>query len=147
LKGLVVGRVGCGLEKEYGNKLEIVDWLDWHVLQKKMNESKILFVPNIYDASPRVIAECITKDLAVLMNRHILCGSKYINYETGEFFSDEIDLKTALTNLQNRIYKISPKNWWSNNYSQEKSQKKLQKFLADAFPGELENIDRVKFIL
>lgn len=147
LKGLVVGRVGCGLEKEYGNKLEVVDWLDWHVLQEKMNESKILFVPNIYDASPRVIAECITKNLPVLMNRHILCGSKYINYETGEFFSDEIDLKTALTNLQNRIYKISPKNWWLNNYSQEKSQKNLHKFLADAFPGELDDIDRVKFIL
>ena len=147
LKGLVVGRIGCGLEKQYGNKLEVVDWLDWHILQEKMKESKILFVPNIFDASPRVVAECITKDIAVLMNRDILCGSKYINYETGEFFTDENDLKGALTNLLNRIYKISPKKWWEANISQEKSQGLLRDFLADAFPGSLDNIKRVKFIL
>ena len=147
LKGLIVGRVGCGLEKPYGNKLEVVDWLDWHILQEKMRESNILFVPNIFDASPRVVAECITKDISVLMNRNILCGSKYINYETGEFFSNENDLKGALTNLLNRIYKISPKKWWSENISQEKSQGLLCDFLADAFPGSLDSVDRVKFIL
>lgn len=147
MKGLIVGRVGCGLEKQYGNKLEVVDWLDWYVLQDKMRESKILFVPNIYDASPRVIAECITKDVAILMNRNILCGSKYVTYETGELFTDEVDLKSAITNLQHRIYKISPKKWWSENYSEEHSQKNLRNFLVDAFPGSLENIDRVKFIL
>jgi hypothetical protein len=147
LKGLIVGRVGCGLEKEYGDKLEIVDWLDWHVLQDKMRESKLLFVPNIFDASPRVIAECITKNLAVLMNKNILCGSKYIHYETGEFFTNEFDIRAALTKLLNRIYKISPKNWWAEHYSEELSQKNLRKFLADAFPGTLDNIVRVKFIL
>jgi len=147
MKGLIVGRVGCGLEKEYGNKMEVVDWLEWHTLQEKMRESKILFVPNVYDASPRVIAECITKGLPVLMNRKILCGSKYVTYETGEFFTDEVDLKSAVTNLQHRMFKISPKRWWSENYSQESSQKNLQKFLADAFPSSLNNVDRVKFIL
>ena len=149
LKGLIVGRVGCGLEKIYGNKLEVVDWLEWGKLQEKMQESKILFVPNIYDASPRVVAECITKDVAVLMNKNILCGSKYITYETGEFFTDETDLKAAVSSLQNRLYKISPKKWWAENYSQEISQKKLCSFLKDAFPEEesLKNIDRVKFIL
>ena len=149
MKGLIVGRVGCGLEKEYGDKMEVVDWLDWHILQEKMRESKILFVPNVYDASPRVIAECITKGVPVLMNRKILCGSKYITYETGELFTDEIDLKSAVTTLQNRMFKISPKRWWSENYSQERSQKNLQKFIADAFPGSdsLNKVDRVKFIL
>jgi hypothetical protein len=147
MKGLIVGRVGCGLEKEYGDKMEVVDWLDWHILQEKMRESKILFVPNVYDASPRVIAECITKDLPVLMNRNILCGSKYVTYETGELFTDEVDLKSAVTALKNRMYKISPKKWWSENYSQERSQKNLHKFLVDAFPGSLANVDRVQFIL
>jgi len=147
MKGLVVGRVGCGLEQKYGEKLEVVDWLDWHVLQEKMRESKFLFVPNIFDASPRVIAECMTKDLPVLMNKNILCGSKYINYDTGEFFSDENDLRPALTNLKNKLFKISPKTWWKNNYSQEKSQGRLREFLHNAFPGTLDNVDRVKFIL
>jgi hypothetical protein len=149
MKGLIVGRVGCGLEKEYGDKMEVVDWLDWHILQEKMRESKMLFLPNVYDASPRVIAECITKGLPVLMNKKILCGSKYITYETGEFFTDEVDLKSAVTKLQNRMFKISPRKWWFENYSQERSQKNLQKFLADAFPGSgyLTTVDRVQFIL
>jgi hypothetical protein len=147
LKGLVVGRVGCGLEEQYGDKIEVVEWLDWHVLQDRMRESKFLFVPNIYDASPRVVAECITKDLSVLMNKNILCGSKYINYDTGELFSDENNIRPALTKLLNKQFKISPKTWWSKNYSQEKSQKKLRDFLYESFPDELQGIDRVRFIL
>jgi len=147
LKGLVVGRIGCGLEETYGSKLEVVEWFDWHVLQDKMRESRFLFVPNIYDASPRVVAECITKDVPVLMNGNILCGSKYIKYESGELFTSENDLRPALTKLINKEYKISPKKWWSENYSQEKSQKRLHNFLCDAFPGDFESIDRVKFIL
>ena len=147
LKGIVVGRVGCGLEDRFGDKLEVVEWLDWHILQEKMRESKMLFVPNIYDASPRVVAECITKDVPVLMNKNILCGSKYINYETGELFSDENDLRPALTNLINKQYKISPKKWWSENYSNEKCQKRLRDFLYESFPKELAGVDRVKFIL
>jgi hypothetical protein len=147
MKGLIVGRDGCDLEKEYGSKLEVAEWLDWHVLQDKMRASKFLFVPNIFDASPRVVAECITKDLPVLMNRNILCGSKYINYETGELFTDDADIRDALTALLNKQDKISPKKWWNSNYSQEKSQVDLREFLDRSFPNELDGIKRVKFIL
>ncbi len=147
LKGLIIGRINCGLEKLYGDKIEVLDFLDWHILQEKMRQSKILFVPNIFDASPRVVAECITKDVAVLMNKNILGGFKYINYETGNFFSDENDLVPNLSDLLNRIDKISPKKWWSENYSQEICYKKLRNFLAESFTGSLENIDQVKFIL
>ena len=146
LKGLIVGRVNCGLEEEYGDQLEIVDWLDWHLLQQKMRESRMLFVPNIFDASPRVIAECMTKNLPVLMNINILCGFKYINYETGEFFNDEHDLTNALIKILSRINKISPKKWWDQNYGQEISYKRLKKFLFDSFNDSF-NIDQVKFIL
>jgi len=147
LKGLVVGRDGCDLEDKYDeDQLKIIGWLDWHKLQEKMRESKFLFVPNVYDASPRVIAECITKDLAVLMNKEILCGFKYVNYETGEFFTNEVDIKPALTNLLNKQYKISPKKWWTEHYSQEKSQKVLRDFLVETDNLSRE-IRRVKFIL
>lgn len=147
LKGLIVGRENCGLEKEYGDYLEVIGWLDWHVLQQKMREAKFLFVPNIYDASPRVVAECITKNLQVLMNRNIMCGFKYINYNTGELFNDETDVKSALNRLLNKPASVSPRKWWSENYSQEKLQKKLRDFLAEGYPGELDNVERVKFIL
>jgi hypothetical protein len=147
LKGLVVGRENCGLEETYGNYLEVVGWLDWGKLQEKMREAKFLFVPNIFDASPRVVAECLTKNLQVLMNRNIICGFKYINYQTGELFSDETDVKIALTNMLNKPATVSSKKWWSENYSQEKSQKRLRDFLAEGFPGELEGVEKVQFIL
>ena len=147
LKGLIVGRENCGLEKEYGDYLEVIGWLDWHVLQEKMRESKFLFVPNIYDASPRVVAECLTKNLQVLMNRNIMCGFKYINYHTGELFNDETDVKSALTRIINKPASISPRKWWSENHSQDKSQKKLRDFLAEGYPGKLDTVENVKFIL
>ena len=147
LKGLVVGREGCGLEALYGDQIEVVGFLDWHIMQEKMRESRMLFVPNIYDASPRVVAECITKDIPVLMNQEILCGFKYIHPETGEFFSTETDFKPALERLLGRIDTISPKEWWSKHYSTENAYKKLRDFLAKSFPGTLDHIKEVKFIL
>ena len=148
LKGLIVGRENCGLEhEEYGKYLEVIGWLDWSALQEKMREAKFLFVPNIFDASPRVVAECITKNLQVLMNRGIMCGFKYINYKTGELFNDETDVRGALVNLLAKPSTVSPKKWWAENYSQDKSQKLLRDFLAEGFPGVLDDVQRVKFIL
>jgi hypothetical protein len=147
LKGLVLGREGCGLEALYGNNIEIAGFLPWHILQDKMKESRMLFVPNIYDASPRVVAECITKNVPVLMNQDILCGYKYIQPETGEFFSTEKDFKPALERLLSRLGTISPREWWRQNYSQAQSYKKLRDFLAGCFPGTLDNVELVKFIL
>jgi hypothetical protein len=148
MKGLIVGRDNCGLEQEeYGKYLEVIGWLDWHVLQEKMREAKILFVPNIFDASPRVVAECITKNLQVLMNRNIMCGFKYINYQTGELFNDETDIRNALTNLMAKPKSVSSKKWWSENHSQDKSQKRLRDFLVEGIPGVIDDVQRVKFIL
>ena len=149
LKGLVVGRTNCCLEKEYGDSIEVSDWLEYGKLQDKMRESRFLFVPNIQDASPRVIAECLIKDVPVLMNANIMCGFKYVHHETGEFFHDETDISDALTRLMDRIDTIAPAKWWETHYSHEQSQKKLRDFLVEAFPQEpcLKNIDRVKFIL
>jgi hypothetical protein len=147
LKGLIVGRVGCNLEKIYGKMIETTDFLPWNLLQEKMKESKFLFLPNIYDASPRVIAECIIKDLPILMNINIVCGFKYIDYETGEFFNDETDIRESLTLLLNKLDKISPKKWWIENYGIEKSAVKLRNFLYLYYPNILENVTKVTFII
>ena len=149
LKGLVVGRDGCGLENEYDqDELEVVGWLDWNQLQEKMRESKFLFVPNVFDASPRVIAECITKGLSVLMNKDILCGFKYVTDATGEFFTNEIDIRSALNLLRKRRRNThNIKKWWAKHYSQEKSQTGLRNFLEYCYPGLLSNVKFVRFIL
>ena len=149
LKGLVVGRIGCGLEEEFGGKIEVTDMLEFNVFQDKLRESRFLFVPNIYDASPRVIAEALIKNVPILMNRHIVCGSKYINHETGEFFNDEYDIRYSLDSLFAKIEKISPRKWWKKNYSTDKMERKLRDFLNNAFPNTnaLDYVSHIKFVL
>jgi hypothetical protein len=151
LKGLIVGRIGCGLEALYGDKVEVTDFLNWHNLQDCMKKSKFLFVPNIYDASPRVVAECLTKDLPVLMNENIVCGFKYINNKTGVLFSNENDFKDSLVKILQNIKNntISPREWWRQNYSQEKCQKVLRDFLYknNNVNNSLDKVEKVKFIL
>ena len=147
LKGLIVGRVNCKLEEQYGDRVEVTNFLPWHELQEKMRESKFLFLPNIYDASPRVIAECLTKGLPVLMNENITCGFKYIDYETGEFFNDEKDIEPALIKLLAKMDKISPKKWWEEHYGVERTGIKLRNYLYDIYPEIIGDIKQVKFII
>ena len=147
LKGLLVGRIGCGLEQQYPDLIETTDFLNYHDLQQKMKESKFLFVPNISDASPRVVSECLIKNVPILMNSNIVCGFKYINYETGEFFSDENNLSNAIQTLLDKLPVISPQKWWSENYSYQKSSKKLRNFLYESYPSILENTKEVSFYL
>lgn len=132
LKILVVGRTNCGLEELYPNNIEVVSFLPYHDFQTKLKESRYLFVPNIYDASPRVVTEAISNDIPVLMNRSIICGSKYINDETGELFTDNNDIYYHLKRLLSR--KMSPRAWWRKNYSRKESGVKLRNFLLNAYP-------------
>jgi len=145
LKVLVIGRLNCGLEKLYGDKIEILDFLPYHEFQNKIRESRTLFIPNVYDASPRTVAEALIKDVPVLMNRSIVCGSKYITYETGELFTDEHDITVSLERLLAKRDKISPKKWWSQNYSRKQMGKNMRDFLYTQYPDILENVKEVSF--
>ena len=142
---LVVGRTSCGLEEKFGKRIETVDFLPFHEFQQKLHESKILFVPNVADASPRVVAEAMIKDVPVLMNKNIMGGSKYIVEETGEFFTDETDVAQAIERILNS--EKTPRKWWRNNYSVKSSSLKLHKFVADAYPGTFDDVEEIKFIL
>ena len=141
LKGLCVGRIGCDLSKY---NITVTDFLPYHELQQKMRESKFLFLPNIYDASPRVIAECLIKDLPVLMNKSIVCGTKYINNQTGELFIDEHNIRNALDNI---LKFKSPRKWWIENHNVEFNSIKLRDFLYTQYPELLEKIKNVSFII
>jgi len=145
LKILIIGRLNCGLEELYGNNITIQDFLPYHEFQEKLKQSRFLFVPNIYDASPRVITEAISKDVPVLLNTSIVCGSKYINNETGEIFTDENDIRLALIKLLDKKDKISPKKWWKENYSRQKSGKKLRDFLYTQYPDILQDVKEIYF--
>jgi len=145
LKVLVVGRLNCGLEELYGDRIEVVGFLPYHEFQDKMKACRYLFVPNVYDASPRVVTEALSKDIPVLMNRNIVCGSKYINDETGELFTDENDVEMRISSLMKKD--LRPREWWAKNYSRESSGVKFRNFLREVFPDEqkLQDAAEVQF--
>ena len=147
LKGLAVGRIGCNLEKEYGNKLETTDFLNWHDLQNKMKQSKFLFVPNIHDASPRVVSECLIKNIPILMNKNILCGSKYITDDTGILFENEYDFDNKLYKLLSNINTMHPQKWWISNYGISATSIKLRNFLYNIYPDIIKYTQTVSFII
>ena len=147
LKMLIIGRLNCGLEKLYGDKLEILDFMPYHEFQEKLRQSRCLFIPNIYDASPRTVAEALIKDIPVVMNRSIVCGAKYINQETGELFTDENDLRYSLTKLLAKKDTISPKKWWKQNYNKKKMAKMFRDFLYKQYPETLENTTEIHFYM
>ena len=95
IKGLLIGRSGCDLPegcsgfdiKEFDND-ETKDFLDidlvtteklgYYELNKKYDEAKMIFIPNIHDASPRVVTEAMGHNIPCLMNNNIVGGWKYI---------------------------------------------------------------------
>ena len=137
LRVLVIGRENCGLEKLYGDRITVMGFLPWGEFQEKLRESRILFVPNIYDASPRVVAESLIKGLPVLMNRAIVCGSKYVVPETGELFTDENDIRWSIQKLLERLPSMDTAAWWKKHYSGKKSGKKMRGVIEKWFPGYL----------
>jgi hypothetical protein len=137
LKILVIGREHCGLEKLYGDQITVMGFLPWHEFQEKLRQSRILFVPNIYDASPRVVAESLIKGLPVLMNRAIVCGSKYIVPETGELFTDENDIRWSVLQLLSRMPTMDTAAWWKQHYSRKTSGQKMRTAIEEWFPGFL----------
>ncbi len=145
LNVFVIGRTKCGLEEKYGDRIQTVGFLPWDQFQQKLRESRILFVPNIADASPRVIAEAMTKNVPVLMNRKILCGSKYVVDETGELFTDETDVADALQKIIGG--NKTPQKWWSKNYSEQKSATLLCDFVKKSFPNQFSDIKEIHFVL
>ena len=93
----------------------------------------MLIVPNIHDASPRVVTEAMCMNLPVLMNKNILGGWKYINNKTGEFFNDISDFEVNMNKIVNNLNKYEPRKYFINNYGIINSGKKLLNFVRTNF--------------
>ena len=142
LKGLLVGRTNCDVDIQCNNLISIVGdennegKIDYFDFQKKLAQSRFLFVPNIRDASPRVLTEALAVDVPVLVNKNIYGGWKYINEETGEFFNNEQDFPIILRKLLTKIKqkKYNPRKWFTTNYGPKKTGKVLRDFLKKIYP-------------
>ena len=147
LKGLLIGRKDCDIPEECKPYITTTGWLEYGENIKQFNKCKFIFVPNIRDASPRVITEAMSADLAVLINKNILGGWKYAVEQTGELFSDENDIESVLTKfipkLNNKEYKS--RQYIIDNYGPVNSGRKLKEFLFENF-GDKINITDCDYI-
>lgn len=135
LKGMLVGRQNCEFSDKCDGIVKVVPFLPYTEFQAELKKCKFLFVPNISDASPRVITEAICNDIPVLVNEHILGGwHNVIPSITGEFFSDENDVSGSLAYLLTHYHNYQPRKWFENNRGKMISGGKLARFLIDTFP-------------
>jgi hypothetical protein len=146
LKGLLIGRKGCGLaEKCSGNLIEL-DKLPYWDFMREICKSRFTFIPNIYDASPRTLTQSLSCNVPVLLNKNILGGWKYINKNTGEFFSDKSDFEEGLKKIIKNMKKYKPHDWFSKHYGPINSGKRLKKFIEEIYP-EVSETKLIKFKL
>ena len=93
LRGIIVGRT-CSHMQQPGCVHVTAD-LPYQEFLQLLRDSRFLFLPGIVEASPRKLTEALCLDTPVLMNRDILGGWKYMNAQTGAFFTDEKDVAAA----------------------------------------------------
>jgi len=136
LKGVLVGRQNCEFTEHCLGIVEVIDFLKFDQFQKKMQECRFLFVPNISDASPRVITEAMSYDIPVLCNYNILGGwHNVVPGVTGELFKSEEDVTYALTKLTKNYDKYTPRDWFSHNRGKKISGAILADFLIRNYPN------------
>jgi hypothetical protein len=139
LKGIVVGRTNCGLEKQCNGNLEVKPFQKYWKFIKILKSCRFLFLPNVYDASPRILSEALTCDIPAIVNKNILGGWKYVNDKTGIFFNNEEDFEKSLRVLLNNLDSYKPRDWFSKHYGPVNSGKRLKKFLKEIYPGLIES--------
>ena len=154
MKGLLIGRINCELPPSCHTQklIDTTGFLDYHKFIKQYQRCKFIFVPNIYDASPRVLTEALCHNLPCLVNYNIVGGWKYVNKKTGEFFTNEIDFEKALQTLKTNMYnnKYSPREYFINNHGPKYEGKELIKFIKEIIPDYKEklnyNIDEIEYL-
>lgn len=136
LKGLLVGRTNCEFTDKCNGIVKILPFLSYPEFQKEMQKCKFLFVPNIIDASPRIIAEALCYNMPVLVNSNILGGwHNVISGVTGEFFTDENNIIPALSTIIDNYNTYEPRKWFTSNRGSKITGRILAQFLKKCYPN------------
>jgi hypothetical protein len=88
--------------------------LPWTQFLTRLSRARFLFVPNVLDASPRLLAEALCLNVPLVVNSSILGGWKYVNRFTGVFFDNEQDVVSAVSDRLQQTF--SPRDWFRANY-------------------------------
>ena len=146
LKGLIIGRKNCELPNGCKKYITMKDKMPQDELINYYHKTRFIFLPNIADASPRTLTECLACDLRCLVNYNILGGWKYVNDKTGEFFNDELDFEESLKRLLNKYDSYTPSKYFWSNYGKNNTGVKLRDFLIKNIKNLDFDKDSTKYI-
>jgi hypothetical protein len=116
--------------------LRVVGRLAWVDLLARLAKARLLFVPNVVDPSPRIMAEALCLDVPLVVNRAIVGGWKYVNPFTGVFFDGQDDVVEAVRACLARAR--SPRRWYRANFGPYLSGSRLLRLLRRLDPGIVE---------
>jgi len=146
LKGVLVGRTKCEFTDKCTGIVKVLPFLDFHDFQKEIQKCRFIFVPNIHDASPRVITESMCYNLPAIVNYNIVGGwHNIIPGVTGEFFTNETNFAIALDKLLKNYDSYTPREWYRANRGQNNSGAVVAKFLVNNY-HEINN-KNMKYIM
>lgn len=140
LRGIMVGRTGCDYSEKCNGIVKVHDFLPYHEFQAEMKKSRFLFVPNVTDASPRVITEAMKYNIPVLCNYNIIGGwHNIVSMVTGEFFWDPTSFALMLPKFLQRLDAgvYHPRQWLEQHRGKKNSGKQLCEFLRKCFPDKI----------
>lgn len=106
--------------------------LPWNQLLTRLSQAKFLFVPNVWDASPRLLAEALCLNVPLVVNSNILGGWKYVNRFTGAFFNNEHDVISAANDCLQQT--LSPRDWFRGNHGPYLAGQRLLRLLKTVDP-------------
>ena len=143
LKGIVTGRGGCSVNIKNKDNIEVSDFIKFHGFMDKIRQSRFVVIPNLEDASPRLLTEALCLEKPIFVNEDILGGWKYVNDKTGTFFNEN-NIQEKATWLMNNYGNFTPRKFYMDNYGDVNSGKRLKAFLKKIYP-DLSPCEYVKF--
>lgn len=71
-------------------------------------------MPSTSDASPRILTQALTLNTAIIVNKYIAGGFKYVNEMTGSLIADENDIIDAIKSIKERRKSgvLQPRQWY-----------------------------------
>ena len=107
----------------------------WGILDAKgmdrcMSQCRFGLFPNKVDNSPRIISECLSRDVPILVNKKIHGGWHYVSKQTGALFTMK-DIENKIEFMLNN--KFNPRKYYEANFGFNNSSQRLASFLNPIF--------------
>ena len=83
-------------------KISYIEFMPFKDFLTLLASCDILYNPSVSDASPRILPQALTVDTAIIVNKYIAGGSKYVNDQTGVLIADENDFVEAVHTVKRR---------------------------------------------